>query len=881
MPVIPRLDFVCAVEFLRSLKVAKELLEKGKIQRFRHEDVQLLYPEKYGIGIEDGVDNLRDSLKFDVYEIYRYLGKELFTRERGLIVLRSDKLELFHYLATSLDYFPVTVLQSIDDIFFLPEEEKIPFMRRISEVEVEVEGTLKNRISTISDLHVHLGGALKFPFRLYDIFTNPSTVNLNRLPLELGVKFTEKEFPLVITTAFLFETFVSGLILHEGRPAEKEWRKKLIEASDAFVSSSYNRSRWLYEQTKRKSIRLSLRENFSSSIEGEVVKLANREFLNRNFLLGDRLLTFALILFSLKNSFCRPYVQAYFVLRNIIKRAVVQQHRRSDFSYFSSYSRSSLRRAKKKEEFSYIARCFHRAFPEASINIEGRIVPSASPQRIAERITEIVSEFEKVQSEIEKDYRHKKLNLKFVFHFIKEKDKLPTGEEDESVLFLQRVRWKDLREKIREQTFAIRDFMKYYSSVPLNSTKEEKVSEVVRKVSRLKGAELFHGIDAASKEYYTPPEVFAPVYTYFKRTPILSHKLYSFPNSSNFPPEFCFTYHVGEEFRDILSGLRSIFEAVIFLNLSEGDRIGHGVALRMSPEVFIRERRKDTPISKQEALDNFTFLYFLLRRTDKEVPKKYETVEKLEEVVNHLLQELSKKSYEDNIGITIDDYIDSWFLRRNCPLEFKKLLSVAREEGWVEGSNFLQIIDSFLEDVRKFPHKYLQFGEKNYLVSSLPDIFEDYLHLPQPHERYLKASRNPKAFYLYLMYNIDYSWKKRGKEFFNKNLEIPFEVIETVQEILEDLLIDRGIVVEVPLASNLMITPIAKVKEHPVFKLIKPLSERKLKIVLGSDNPGIQETSIAFEVHLLYSALKEVYGEKTALEYVTEVINEGNIIFGG
>ena len=192
-------------------------------------------------------------------------------------------------------------------------------MRRISLVEIEVEGTLKNRISTVSDLHVHLGGALKFPFRLYDIFTKPSTVNLDKLPLELGVRFVEKEFPLVITTAFLLETSISGLILHEGREEEKEWRRKILEASDAFISSSYHRSKWLYEEVKGRSIRLSLRRNFSSSLEGEIVKIANREFLNGNFLVGDRLLIFALILFSLKNSFCRPYLQAYLILRNIIK----------------------------------------------------------------------------------------------------------------------------------------------------------------------------------------------------------------------------------------------------------------------------------------------------------------------------------------------------------------------------------------------------------------------------------------------------------------------------------------------------------------------------------------------------------------------------------
>ena len=40
-----------------------------------------------------------------------------------------------------------------------------------------------------------------------------------------------------------------------------------------------------------------------------------------------------------------------------------------------------------------------------------------------------------------------------------------------------------------------------------------------------------------------------------------------------------FTYHVGEDFRDILSGLRSVYEVIENLNFIKGDRIGHGIVL--------------------------------------------------------------------------------------------------------------------------------------------------------------------------------------------------------------------------------------------------------------------------------------------------------------
>lgn len=39
------------------------------------------------------------------------------------------------------------------------------------------------------------------------------------------------------------------------------------------------------------------------------------------------------------------------------------------------------------------------------------------------------------------------------------------------------------------------------------------------------------------------------------------------------------TYHTGEDFLDIVDGLRAIDEAMLFLQMEKGERLGHAMAL--------------------------------------------------------------------------------------------------------------------------------------------------------------------------------------------------------------------------------------------------------------------------------------------------------------
>ena len=96
---------------------------------------------------------------------------------------------------------------------------------------------------------------------------------------------------------------------------------------------------------------------------------------------------------------------------------------------------------------------------------------------------------------------------------------------------------------MRKQAHAILEFRRRY----------EKLGQRIR------------GIDASSEEIVCRPEVFAQAFR-FLRNRAVSHVDY-ITGVVRQMPDLCITYHVGEDFLDIIDGLRAIDEAISFLNM--------------------------------------------------------------------------------------------------------------------------------------------------------------------------------------------------------------------------------------------------------------------------------------------------------------------------
>lgn len=113
------------------------------------------------------------------------------------------------------------------------------------------------------------------------------------------------------------------------------------------------------------------------------------------------------------------------------------------------------------------------------------------------------------------------------------------------------------------------------------------------------------GIDAASLENSAEPWVFAPVFRDFRPSNyVLPISMETRKNIQNIG----LTYHVGEDFRHIISGLRHIDEVLSYFNYCSGDRLGHAIALG----VDIDKLMDDNPIVVipiMEHLENLLWMW--------------------------------------------------------------------------------------------------------------------------------------------------------------------------------------------------------------------------------------------------------------------------------
>ena len=84
------------------------------------------------------------------------------------------------------------------------------------------------------------------------------------------------------------------------------------------------------------------------------------------------------------------------------------------------------------------------------------------------------------------------------------------------------------------------------------------------------------GIDACANEIGCRPEVFAQYYRYLLD--------YSYKEEDGSSHNLMATYHVGEDFFDIVDGLRAIDEVMLFCGIYSGCRLGHALALGINTE---------------------------------------------------------------------------------------------------------------------------------------------------------------------------------------------------------------------------------------------------------------------------------------------------------
>lgn len=260
----------------------------------------------------------------------------------------------------------------------------------------------------------------------------------------------------------------------------------------------------------------------------------------------------------------------YLLIQSYFNKLLVQQCQFKGFEQFNKISSNGMRDHSEK---SY----YHRRFDEMEgmygedlVYLEGRFAPKINGNKLVKLLKSICYDYDRYKCGIDRHSPRgsigadlKRMKISLVGHFIKE---FPS-------------------KYCRCQHYHLRSRLKRQARILLQVRKSNNYFK-----------KLITGCDAAGNELHTPPDVFAPIFRYLRYGGV-AH----------------FTYHAGEDFIHLLSGIRATYEAVEFLNLRAGDRIGHATALGISPQLWIKRVGSSVVMRCPFLLDDLVFAWSLLR----------------------------------------------------------------------------------------------------------------------------------------------------------------------------------------------------------------------------------------------------------------------------
>lgn len=430
-----------------------------------------------------------------------------------------------------------------------------------------------------------------------------------------------------------------------------------------------------------------------------------------------------------------------------IHRMLVQQSNQKGFSQFQMVTENGYRW--RHENKNYEERLCQLSLDNLGCftsYIEGRFSPKMSLEDNQALILGIRDGYEQLRCK----YSLQNLDLQLIAHFIKVPDGAPHS---------QFVRHRKLRaqNKIKARCLLkLDEYLKYKY-----------------------GKSFLVGIDAAANEMDAGPEVFAPTFGWLR-------KKWQDRNE-----ELRITYHAGEDFQHLLSGLRQMIEALTFLHLEQGDRIGHGTAAGIAPELWIDRMDDSVKLSQGEWLDDLVMTYWLITTN---APMVYPELNSLLPRLHNDIMDLHKEIYgHDN---SMKEIIEAWLLREQDP---KPILERA-----IDG-------------------KYEVQGHSACAVK----ILAEYHGNKRVKEKYFRSKVVPI-----------------------RDSYISAEVLRCLQNLVLHRIAKQGVALEVLFTSNIAISFYRESHEHHLGRWVEKTSEGNLLIppvVVGTDDPGIFMTNIYTE----------------------------------
>ena len=356
------------------------------------------------------------------------------------------------------------------------------------------------------------------------------------------------------------------------------------------------------------------------------------------------------------------------------------------------------------------------------------------------------------------------------------------------------------------------------------------------------------GVDASSFEIACRPETFATEFRFLKSFVPQSYSINLLTSKKRILPKLGISYHVGEDFLDIADGLRAIDEAISFLHLSRGDRLGHAIALGVSPDIHYSLKDQTIILPKQDMLDNFVWLLF--RSTEFGITIESNLKDEMFRQCERLLHEIYGSCLnQHSVVITLSQYYQAWQLRGDHPDRYQCIDPDDRKKITSLSADYS--IEAKYNACRTDNRQQLDIFRYNKSIA----VLMHYYHYGF-HER--QAGIKPCRWKI----SCDYQ-----------------KLIEQMQQCMQKLIAEKGIAIECNLSSNQLIGTFGHYELHPLFRFNQHLlskDERKqhLCVSVNTDDQGVFDTSLENEYALLAESVSRMKDENNERGYSDEVIYE-------
>ena len=324
------------------------------------------------------------------------------------------------------------------------------------------------------------------------------------------------------------------------------------------------------------------------------------------------------------------------------------------------------------------------------------------------------------------------------------------------------------------------------------------------------------GIDAAGNELLCRPEVFAHIYRYAKCVGLTNQ-----------------TYHVGEDFFDLVDGLRAIDESIRFLALDKYCRLGHALALGTNASQYYERRHYRMILPQQYYLDNLVWLFQNIRKYDIQAPSSF-----LYHIENELFRIYSEIGYKPPF------------------------------------------------DILSYWHSMLLRGDElNTLTGNKEIGFDAWAQTDCCESEEVKDARlNNTAIMLYSQYLKDKTIKEKGQLSLSARWNVCISpVLTQIQEKIMATIAEKHIAIECNPSSNVMIGSFQRYEEHPLFRFM-PIENKphtsSINVSINTDDRGIFQTSLQNEYSLIALSVKKMkegstskWNDEMVLSYLEKLRN--------